>query len=94
MEQASETVTALHRTDRYQQRVGGLAGSPLSKPLMWPGVVVVLDELAQHTLQVRVWLGFVRHQRFAGKGERIRTLSWASVGTPPNGSIACTGRRS
>ena len=52
MEHASKTVAALHPPGRERDHVGWLAGSALLQPLVRPGVVVVLDELAQHPLQV------------------------------------------
>ena len=48
MEQASKAVAALHPPGRERDHVGRLAGSALLQPLVRPGVVVVLDELAQH----------------------------------------------
>ena len=52
MEQASEPVAPLQPPGRERHHVGRLAGSALIQPLVRPGVVVVLDELAQHPLQV------------------------------------------
>ncbi len=52
MEQASKAVAALHPPGRERDHVGRLAGWALLQPLMRPGVVIVLDELAQHPPQV------------------------------------------
>ena len=52
MEHASKAVAALHPPGRERDHVGRLAGSALLQHLVRPGVVVVLDELAQHPLQV------------------------------------------
>src|SRR5262245_44192740 len=52
VEHASKAVAALHPPGRERDHVGRLAGSALLQPLVRPGVVVVLDELAQHPLQV------------------------------------------
>ena len=52
MEQASNAVGALHLAGRERDHFGRLAGSPLPQPLVRPAVVVVLEELAQHPLQV------------------------------------------
>ena len=52
MEQVSETITALHRTGRHPGLVGRPAVPPLPEPLVGPGLVAVLEELAQHLLQV------------------------------------------
>ena len=51
VEQATETIPSLHWTGQHPDLLGRLAGSPLPKPLVRAGVVVVLDELAQHPLQ-------------------------------------------
>ena len=52
MEQTTKTISALHRTGRQRDHAGWFMGSALPEPLMRTGIVVVLDELDQHPLQV------------------------------------------
>jgi len=52
VEHASKAVAALHPPGPERDHLGRLVGSALLQPLVRPGVVVVLDELAQHHLQV------------------------------------------
>jgi len=52
MEQTTKTISALHRTGRQRDHACWFMGSALPEPLMRPGIVVVLDELDQHPLQV------------------------------------------
>lgn len=52
VEQAAETISLLRWTGQPPDLLGRLAGSPLPKLLARAGVSVVLDELAQHHLQV------------------------------------------
>ena len=52
VEHAAETISSRHWTGRHPNLLGRLAGSPLPKPLVRAGIVVVHDELAQHPLQV------------------------------------------
>jgi hypothetical protein len=52
VEQATKAVTALHRTGPHPDLVGRLGGPPLPEPLVRPGLVVVLDALDQHPLQL------------------------------------------
>ncbi len=52
MEQAPETIMALHWTGRHPDLAGRCTGSALPEPLVRPSLVVMLDELTQHALQV------------------------------------------
>jgi hypothetical protein len=52
VEHSAKPVAALHAPGRERDHFGRLAGSALLQPLMRSGVVVVLDELAQHPLQM------------------------------------------
>jgi hypothetical protein len=48
---STRPVAALHPPGRERDHVGRLAGSALPQPLVRLGVLVVLDELAQHPLR-------------------------------------------
>ena len=52
MEEPAEAITALHRAGGERDRVGRWPGKALVEPLMGAGLVVVVDELCQHALQV------------------------------------------
>ena len=52
MEHSAKPVVTLHAPGRERDHVGRLAGSALFQTSVRPGVVVVLDELAQHPLQM------------------------------------------
>ena len=52
MEQATEAISTLHRAIQGDDRVGWRTGHSLIEALVRPGLVVVIDELGQHFLQV------------------------------------------
>ena len=52
MEHSAKPVATLHAPGRERDHFGRLAGSALPQPLVRAGVVVVVDELTQHPLQV------------------------------------------
>ena len=52
MDQTAKTISALHRTGHQRDHAGGFMGSALPEPLMRTGIVVMLDELDQHRLQM------------------------------------------
>jgi hypothetical protein len=53
VEEAAETIATLHQTSIGEDDgIRRQTGRPLSKTLMWPGVVVVLDELAEDMFEV------------------------------------------
>jgi hypothetical protein len=52
MDEATEPIPALHPAVRHDDPIDGHAGPTLSESLVRPSVVIVLDELLQHSLQV------------------------------------------
>lgn len=52
VEDRAEAIEALDRPGRQSDQFGWLRGSALLDPLMRPGVVVVVDGLGHHRLQV------------------------------------------
>jgi hypothetical protein len=52
MEPAAKAIAAFHLAVRGWGQIGRSAGRPLPKALVRPGLVIVLEELRQHPLQV------------------------------------------